>query len=75
MVTFRGRHSSLYRVMKCGSAIFAAGAGNGEVERCGGGHTAWQAKYFVRVGGVDVQNFVAGAGKCEVGSCGGGECR
>ena len=46
------------RFLRCGSAMFVAGAGKREVARCGGGHVLWQAQCFVRVGGVDVQIFV-----------------
>ena len=60
--------------LRHGSAIFVAGAGNREVVRRGGGHTSWQARYFVCVGGVDAERFVAGAGNREIASCGGGEC-
>ena len=52
-----------------------AGAGNREVARCGRGHIAWQAQYFVRVGGVDAQIFAGVAGNREVASCDGGDCR
>ena len=65
----------LVQVLGYGGAIFVAGAGSREVARCGGGYISWQARCFVRVGGVDVQIFVAGAGNREVASCGGGECR
>ena len=54
------------RVLRCGSAIFVAGAGNREVARCDGGHISWQAQYFVRVRRVDAERFVAGAWKREV---------
>ena len=37
------------RVLRYGSAIFVAGAGNREVARCGGGHISWQTPYFVCV--------------------------
>ena len=46
------------RALRCGSAIFVAGAIDCEVARCGGGHISWQVQYH---GGVDVQIFVAGA--------------
>ena len=55
------------RVLKRGSAIFVAGAGNREVARCGGGDISWQAQDFVRVRRVDAERFV-------VVSCGRGEC-
>ena len=61
-------------ILRCGSAIFVAGAGNREVARCDGDNS-WQAQYFVRVRRVDAERFVAGAGNCEVVSCGRGECR
>ena len=51
------------RVLRCGSAIFVAGAGNREVVR-------WQAQHFVRVRRVDAERCVAGAGSREVVSCG-----
>ena len=63
------------RVLKRGSAILAAGAGNREVARCEGGDISWQAQYFARVRCVDGERFVAGAGNREVVSCGRGECR
>ena len=63
------------RLLRCGSAILVAGAGNREVARCGGGDISWQAQYFVRVRRVDAERFVAGAGNREVVSCGRGECR
>ena len=55
------------RILRCGSAIFVAGAGNREVARC---DISWQAQYFVRVRRVDAERFVG-----EVVSCGRGECR
>ena len=60
------------RVLRCGSAIFVAGAGNREVATCDGGDISWQAQDFVRVRRVDVERFVAGAGnheecRCDVG--------
>ena len=61
-----------YCALRCGIAIFVAGAMNHEVTKYGGGHISWQAQYFVRVGGVDVQIFVAGAGvrwRVVVGEC------
>ena len=63
------------RVLRCGSGIFVAGAGNREVAMCDGGDISWQAQYFVRVTHVDAERFVAGAGNGEVVSCGRGECR
>ena len=63
------------RALRCGSAIFVAGAGNREVARCDGGDISWQAQYFVRVRRVDAERFVAGAADREVVSCGRGECR
>ena len=60
------------RVLRCGSAIFVAGAGNREVARFDGGDISWQAQ---RVRRVDAERFVAGAGNREVVSCGRGECR
>ena len=33
------------RVLRYGSAIFVAGAGNREVARCDGGDISWQAQY------------------------------
>ena len=63
------------RVLKRGSAILVAGAGNREVARREGGDISWQAQYFVRVRRVDGERFVAGAGNREVVSCGRGECR
>ena len=63
------------RVLRCGSGIFVAGAGNREVAMCDGGDISWQAQYFVRVRRVDAERFVAGAGNREVVSCGRGECR
>ena len=63
------------RVLRRGSAILVAGAGNGEVARCDGGDISWQAQYFVRVRRVDAERFVAGAGNREFVSCGRGECR
>ena len=62
-------------ILRCGSAIFVAGAGNREVARCDGGDIAWQAQYFVRVRRVDAERCVAGAGNREVVSCGRGDCR
>ena len=61
------------RVLRRGSAILVAGAGNREVARCEGGDISWQAQYFVRIRRVDGERFVAGAGKREVASCGRGE--
>ena len=46
-------------LLRCGSAIFVAGAGNREVARCDGGDISWQAQYFVRVRRVDAERFVA----------------
>ena len=63
------------RLLRCGSAILVAGAGNREVARCDGGDISWQAEYFVRVRRVDAERFVAGAGNREVVNCGRGECR
>ena len=63
------------RVLKRGSAILVAGAGNREVARCHGGDISWQAQYFVRITRVDAERFVAGAGNREVVSRGRGECR
>ena len=37
------------RALRCGSAIFVAGAGNREVAGCGGDRISWQAQYSVRV--------------------------
>ena len=37
------------RVLRRGSAILVAGAGNREVARCDGGDISWQAQYFVRL--------------------------
>ena len=54
------------RALRCGSAIFVAGAGNREVARCDGGDISWQAHYFVRVRRVDAERFVAGAGNHQV---------
>ena len=67
---------SLYfvRALRCGSAIFVAGAGSREVARCDGGDISWQVQHFVRVRRVDAERFVAGAGNREVVSCGRGEC-
>ena len=62
-------------VLRGGSAILVAGAGNGEVARCDGGDISWQVQYFVRIRHVDGKRFVAGAGNCEVVSCGRSECR
>ena len=60
------------RVLKRGSAILVAGAGNREVARCEGGDIiSWQA----HIRRVDGERFVAGAGNREVVSCGRGECR
>ena len=58
------------RVLRCGTAIFVAGAGNREVAMCDGGDISWQAQDFVRVRRVDAERFVAGAGNREVVSCG-----
>ena len=44
-------------VLRRGSAILVAGAGNGEVARCDGGDISWQAQYFVRVRHVDAERF------------------
>ena len=55
------------RVLKRGSAILVAGAGNREAARCEGGDISC---YFVRVRRVDGERFVAGAGNREVVSCG-----
>ena len=64
------------RVLRRGSAILVAGAGNREVARCDGGDISWQAQDFiVRVRRVDAERFVAGAGNREVVSRGRGECR
>ena len=63
------------RVLRRGSAILVAGAGNREVARCDGGDISWQAQYSVRVTRVDAERFVAGAGNREVVSRGRGECR
>ena len=41
------------RLLRCGSAILVAGAGNREVARCDGGDISWQAQYFARVRRVD----------------------
>ena len=60
------------RVLRRGSAILVAGAGNREVARC---DISWQAQYFVRVTRADAERFVAGAGNREVVSRGRGECR
>ena len=60
--------------LRCGSAIFVAGAGNREVARCDRDDNSWQAQYFARVRRVDAESFVAGAGNREVMSCGRGEC-
>ena len=54
------------RVLRRGSAILVAGAGNREVARCQGGEISWQAQDFVRVRRVDGERFVAGAGNREV---------
>ena len=62
-------------ILRCGSAIFVAGAGNREVARCDGVDISWQAQYFVRVKRVDAERFVVGAGNREVVSYGRGECR
>ena len=37
------------RALRCGSAIFVAGAGNREVARCGGGHISWQVQCVLDV--------------------------
>ena len=63
------------RVLRRGSAILVAGAGNRVVARCDGGDISWQAQDSVRVRRVDAERFVAGAGNREVVSCGRGECR
>ena len=42
------------RLLRCGSAILVAGAGNREVARCDGGDISWQAQYFVRLVEVNV---------------------
>ena len=57
---------AVVRALRCGSAIFVAGAGNREVARCDGGDISWQAQYFVRVRRVDAERFVAGAENREV---------
>ena len=44
------------RTLRCGSAIFVAGAGNREVARCDGSDISWQAQYFVRDRRVDAQS-------------------
>ena len=62
------------RVLRCGRAIFVAGAGNRELAMCDGGDTSWQAQYFVRVRRVDAERLVACAGNREVVSCGRGGC-
>ena len=54
------------RILRCGSAIFVAGAGNREVARCDGGDISWQAQYLVRGRHVDAERFV----NREVVSCG-----
>ena len=54
------------RVLRRGSAILVAGAGNREVARCDGGDISWQAQYFVRVRRVDAERVVARAGNREV---------
>ena len=54
------------QVLRCGSGILVAGAGNREVAMCDGGDISWQAQYFVRVRRVDAERFVAGAGNREV---------
>ena len=46
------------RVLRRGSAILVAGAGNREVARCDGGDISWQAQYFVRVRRVYTESFV-----------------
>ena len=61
------------RVLRRGSAIFVAGAGNREVAMCDGGDISWQAQDFVRV--RRVERFVAGAGNREAVSCGRSERR
>ena len=42
------------QVLRCGSGIFVAGAGNREVAMCDGGDISWQAQYFAR---VDAERF------------------
>ena len=59
------------RLLRYGSAIFVAGAGDHEVARCDGGDISWQAQYFARVRRVDMESFT----DREVASCGGGERR
>ena len=63
------------RVLRRGSAILVAAAGNREVAKGDGGDVSRQAQYFVGVRRVDAERFVAGAGNREVVSCGRGECR
>ena len=50
------------RVLRRGSAILVAGAGNSEVARCDGGGISWQTQDFARVRRVDAERFVADAG-------------
>ena len=50
------------QVLRCGSAIFVAGAGNCQVARCGGGHVLGACWRSGRA------KFVAGAGNREVAS-------
>ena len=54
------------RVLRRGSAILVAGAGNREVARCDGGDISWHAQYFVRVTRLGAERFVVGAGNCEL---------
>ena len=63
------------RILRRGSAILVAGAGNRAVARRDGGDISWQAQGSVRVRRVDAERFVAGAGNREVVSGGRGECR
>ena len=63
------------RLLRCGSAIFVAGAGNRRIARCDRGDISWQAQYFVRVRRVNAESFVAGAGNREVVIVVEGECR
>ena len=54
------------RILRRGSAILVAGAGNRAVARRDGGDISWQAQGSVRVRRVDAERFVAGAGNREV---------